>query len=36
MANFFSSSGGQIALVLAAAMVTAGSFVIQKIVDIDV
>ena len=36
MANFFSSRGGQVALVLAAAMVAAGSVVIQKIVDIDV
>jgi tight adherence protein B len=36
MANFFTSRGGQVALVLAAAMVAAGSVVIQKIVDIDV
>ena len=36
MAKFFTSGGGQAALVVAAAMVTAGSFVIQRIVDIDV
>jgi tight adherence protein B len=36
MANFFTSSGGQVALVMAAMMVAAGSVLIQKIVDIDV
>ena len=36
MANFFRSSNGQIALLVAALMVAAGSFVIQRIVDIDV
>jgi len=36
MANFFSSGGGQVALVIAAVMVAAGSVVIQRIVDIDV
>ena len=36
MAKFVTSGGGQVALVLAAGMVAAGSFVIQRIVDIDV
>lgn len=36
MANFFRSSNGQIALLVAALMVAAGSLVIQRIVDIDV
>jgi tight adherence protein B len=36
MANFFTSGGGQIALVIATAMVAAGSLFIQRIVDIDV
>jgi tight adherence protein B len=36
MANFFTSSGGQIASLAAAVMVFAGSLLIQKIVDIDV
>ena len=36
MANFFSSGIGQVALVAAAAMVAAGSLIIQRIVDIDV
>jgi tight adherence protein B len=36
MADFFSSGGGQIALVVAVLMVAAGSFLIQRIVDIDV
>ena len=36
MANFFTSSNGQIALLVAALMVAAGSLVIQRIVDIDV
>lgn len=35
MVNFFSSGGGQIALVIAVAMVTAGSVVIQRIIDIE-
>jgi tight adherence protein B len=36
MAHFFTSSGGQVALTIAAAMVAAGSILIQRIVDIDV
>ena len=36
MANFFTSSNGQIALLVAALMVAAGSVLIQRIVDIDV
>ena len=36
MSAFFSSSVGQIALLVAVAMVAAGSLVIQRIVDIDV
>jgi tight adherence protein B len=36
MTNFFTSGGGQIALVIATAMVAAGSLFIQRIVDIDV
>ena len=36
MANFFGSSNGQIALLVAALMVAAGSILIQRIVDIDV
>ncbi len=36
MANFFTSSGGQIALLVATLMVAAGSVLIQQIVDIDV
>jgi Flp pilus assembly protein TadB/Mg-chelatase subunit ChlD len=36
MAAFFTSSGGQVALVVATAMVAAGSLVIQRIIDIDV
>lgn len=36
MRPLFASSGGQIALVIAACMVVAGSLVIQKIVTIDV
>ena len=36
MANFFTSSNGQIALLVAALMVAAGSIIIQRIVDIDV
>jgi tight adherence protein B len=36
MAHFFTSSGGQVALAIAAAMVAAGSILIQRIVDIDV
>ena len=36
MANFFTSSNGQIALLVAALMVAAGSLIIQRIVDIDV
>jgi tight adherence protein B len=35
MVNFFTSSGGQVALVVAVAMVAAGSLVIQRIVDIE-
>lgn len=35
MVNFFTSSGGQVALVVAVALVTAGSLVIQRIVDIE-
>ena len=36
MANFFSSTGGQVALVLSAVMIAAGSLVIQRIIDIEV
>lgn len=36
MKQFFASGTGQVLLVLSAAMVTAGSLVIQRIVDIDV
>ena len=36
MRNFFTSDGGQVALLVAALMVAAGSVLIQKIVDIDV
>jgi Flp pilus assembly protein TadB/Mg-chelatase subunit ChlD len=36
MANFFTSGGGQVALVLAVLMVAAGSLLIQRIVEIDV
>ena len=36
MRNFFTSHGGQVALVIASLMIAAGSLVIQKIVDIDV
>jgi tight adherence protein B len=36
MGPFFASTGGQIALVVAVAMVAAGSMVIQRIVDIEV
>jgi tight adherence protein B len=36
MENFFTSGGGQVALVVAAMMVAAGSLLIQRIVDIDV
>ena len=36
MAHFFTSGGGQVALVAAVVMVAAGSLVIQRIVDIDV
>lgn len=36
MADFFTSTGGQISLVASALMVAAGSVVIQRIVDIDV
>lgn len=35
MVNFFTSAGGQIALVVAVAMVMAGSLVIQRIIDIE-
>ena len=35
MVSFFTSSGGQVALVVAVAMVTAGSLVIQRIIDIE-
>jgi tight adherence protein B len=35
MVNFFTSSGGQVALVVAVALVAAGSLVIQRIVDIE-
>ena len=35
MVNFFTSSGGQVALVVAVGLVTAGSLVIQRIVDIE-
>ena len=36
MTQFFTSGGGQVALMIAAAMVVAGSVVIQRIIDIDV
>jgi Flp pilus assembly protein TadB len=36
MTRFFTSAGGQVALVASAMMVVAGSVVIQRIVDIDV
>ena len=36
MKNFFTSAGGQVALLAAAMMVAAGSILIQRIVDIDV
>jgi Flp pilus assembly protein TadB len=36
MAHFFTSGGGQVALVVAALMVAAGSLLIQRIVEIDV
>jgi tight adherence protein B len=36
MAHFFTSGGGQVALVIAVLMVAAGSLLIQRIVDIDV
>jgi Flp pilus assembly protein TadB len=36
MGLLFQSTGGQIALVVAALMVIAGSFTIQRMVDIDV
>ena len=36
MRNFFTSHGGQVALLIASMMVAAGSILIQKIVDIDV
>jgi tight adherence protein B len=36
MANFFTSAGGQVSLVVSAVMVAAGSVLIQRIVDIDV
>ena len=36
MASFFTSGGGQVAVAVAAAMVAAGSLLIQRIVDIDV
>jgi tight adherence protein B len=36
MTHFFTSGGGQVALVIAASMVAAGSVLIQRIVDIDV
>ena len=35
MVNFFTSGGGQMALVAAVALVTAGSLVIQRIIDIE-
>ena len=35
MVNFFTSGGGQMALVVAVALVTAGSLVIQRIIDIE-
>lgn len=35
MVNFFTSSGGQVALAVAVALVAAGSLVIQRIVDIE-
>jgi tight adherence protein B len=36
MRSFFSSGGGQVALVVAVLMLAAGSAVIQRIIDIDV
>jgi tight adherence protein B len=36
MAHFFTSGGGQVALVVATLMVAAGSLLIQRIVEIDV
>lgn len=36
MANFVTSSGGQVALLTATAMVAAGSLLIRKIIDIEV
>ena len=36
MGTFFSSGAGQAALLIAVAMVAAGSLVIQRIVDIEV
>jgi tight adherence protein B len=36
MRQFFTSGGGQVALVIAVSMVAAGSLLIQRIVDIDV
>src|SRR5215218_7031696 len=36
MRNFFTSHGGQVALLIASLMIATGSVVIQKIVDIDV
>ena len=36
MANFFTSGDGQVASLVAALMVAAGSLLIQRIVDIDV
>jgi tight adherence protein B len=36
MKNFFTSGGGQVALVIATAMVAAGSVLIQRIVDINI
>ena len=35
MVNFFTSGGGQVALVIAVTMVIAGSLVIQRIIDIE-
>ena len=35
MVNFFTSGGGQVALVIAVALVAAGSLVIQRIIDIE-
>jgi tight adherence protein B len=36
MGSFFSSGGGQVALLVAVVMIAAGSAVIQRIIDIDV